>query len=204
MAFLNKYNLQNVENYLTILEDSIININLKFVKLIFNYTKIFCDNMKNNKIYYNKFFYNKGIKVISIVFKLLLLYTNNLELTFKNCEKSIIYYIEFMGQINDDNNLFLKLNVKDACIFIYKKTIFEIENTNRINVLNNNNFNNKIIIELSDVFIDLCNGIIEKVIDIISIDNILNYINNDFNIIINKIIKLNLDNTNENLLKKTS
>ena len=52
----------------------------------------------------------------------LLLYTRNLELSIYHTQKSILYYIEFIGQIGDDNHSFLKLNSKDATLFVFKKT----------------------------------------------------------------------------------
>ena len=62
---------------------------------------------------------------------MLLMYTKNLSLTYHNCEKSLFYYIEFIGQIGDDNHSFLQLSSKDAILFIYKKTIFDINNEYR-------------------------------------------------------------------------
>ena len=59
---------------------------------------------------------------------MLLLYTKNLELVNYHCQKSYYYYVEFIGQIGDDNHSFLQLNSKDATLFVYKKTIFEINN----------------------------------------------------------------------------
>ena len=43
------------------------------------------------------------------------------------CKKTLRYYIEFMGQLGEDGNTFLQLNSKDAVLFVYTKTIFEIE-----------------------------------------------------------------------------
>ena len=73
----------------------------------------------------------KGIETISSVFKLLLLYTKNLSLTIFHCQKSFYYYIEFIGQIGDSNHQFLQLNSKDASLFVFKKTVFEINNDHR-------------------------------------------------------------------------
>jgi hypothetical protein len=54
------------------------------------------------------------------------MYTNNLELTLFHTQKSILYYIEFISQIGEDIQNHLKLTTKDATLFIYKKTIFDI------------------------------------------------------------------------------
>ena len=43
-----------------------------------------------------------------------------------------MFYVEFIGQIGDDNNSYLQLNSKrDATFFVYKKTIFELNNEYR-------------------------------------------------------------------------
>jgi len=43
----------------------------------------------------------------------------------------LYYYIEFIGQIGDESHSYLQLNSKDATLFIYKKTIFEIDGEHR-------------------------------------------------------------------------
>ena len=59
------------------------------------------------------------------------MYTKNLDLTVYHCKKAYLFYVEFIGQIGDDNNSYLQLNSKDATLFVYKKTIFEINNEYR-------------------------------------------------------------------------
>ena len=83
-----------------------------------------CHIEKNNNVKLN--IVTKGIESISHIFTFILLYTKNLELTVYHTKKSYLYYNEFINQINDENNSFLKLNSKDAILFIYKKSIFEI------------------------------------------------------------------------------
>ena len=61
---------------------------------------------------YKNFVIKRGINTISSVYKLLLIYTKNLNYTSFNCEKASSYYIEFIGQISDDNHSFLELNSK--------------------------------------------------------------------------------------------
>ena len=36
-----------------------------------------------------------------------------------------------MGQIGEDSHTYLQLNSKDAALFVYKKTIFELDNEYR-------------------------------------------------------------------------
>ena len=44
----------------------------------------------------------------------------------KHLNKSFLYYIEFIEQIGEEGNTFLQLSSKDAVLFVYKKTLFEI------------------------------------------------------------------------------
>ena len=62
---------------------------------------------------------------------MMFLYTKNINLTLSHCNKALYYYIEFIGQIGEDSHSYLQLNSKDATLFIYKKTIFELNNDYR-------------------------------------------------------------------------
>ena len=92
------------------------------------YLELFNKNVKfTNKDYYNNVF-SKGLNTINHLFNIILLYTKNLKLAFNYGQKSVFYYIEFIDQISEDANSFLQLNSHDAVLFVYKKTIFEIDN----------------------------------------------------------------------------
>ena len=58
------------------------------------------------------------------------MYTKNIELTMFHSKKALYYYIEFIGQISDVSvhHSYLQLNSKDATLFVYKKTIYDINN----------------------------------------------------------------------------
>ena len=47
-------------------------------------------------------------------------------MTTYHCQKSILYYIEFIGQIGENSQNFLNLTSKDAVLFLFKKTIFMV------------------------------------------------------------------------------
>ena len=49
-----------------------------------------------------------------------------MDLTIYHTQKSILYYVEFISQIVEDTTNQLQLNSIDATLFIYKKTIFDI------------------------------------------------------------------------------
>lgn len=83
-------------------------------------------HIHNTKYYI--FVIQRGLETLKHCFKLILLYTKNLEIALYYSAKALCYYIEFIGQIGEDSNTFLQLNSKDAVLFVYKKTIFEIDN----------------------------------------------------------------------------
>ena len=71
----------------------------------------------------------QSLKLYELISKKL--YTRNIDLTIHHCKKAYLYYIEFISQIGEDNNSFLQLNSKDATLFVYKKTIFDLNNSVR-------------------------------------------------------------------------
>ena len=80
---------------------------------------------------YHKYVITQGINTFFHIFSQLLLFTKNIELTILYIEKAICYYVEFISQISDENHSYLKLNCKDAILFVYKKTIFNINHEYR-------------------------------------------------------------------------
>tara|TARA_Y100001970_G_C14249301_1_gene870606 strand:- start:3385 stop:4182 length:798 start_codon:yes stop_codon:yes gene_type:complete len=122
------------------------NYNKSFKKELYFYIKEYIILMNEFISYFDKYVeYNnfkkyhvifKGIQSITHIFLLLLLYTKNLSLTLYHCKKSFLYYVEFINQIGDEGNSYLQLNTKDAILFIYKKSIFEINNEVRENMEN--------------------------------------------------------------------
>jgi len=123
---MNDFDLQNIENYNKIIVDGEDEIYSKYTNVIIQYLLLGIEKIKNQNAEYVKYILIKGIFTISYVFKMLLMYTCNLQLTYHHCQKSYSYYIEFIGQIGDDAVTYLQLNSKDAALFVYKKSIFEI------------------------------------------------------------------------------
>ena len=79
-----------------------------------------------------KFILLRGLETMTHVFNYTLYCTKNLELTESYSEKSMFYYIEFISQINkisQDQPIFLHFTSKDAVVYVYKKTIYDIKNT---------------------------------------------------------------------------
>ncbi len=140
----------NIENYKNNYSDEMENIYLNYCTLVDKYNTNILSSVQIIKHEYFKYIYLKGLESLTYIFNILLMYTKNLTLTYHHCEKSLFYYIEFIGQIGDENHSFLQLNSKDAMLFIYKKTIFdinenfkknfEIDEESKINIDNINNF----------------------------------------------------------------
>lgn len=125
-----KFEIQNSSNYLPNFNYSLQNIFKEYAHIFKEYVSYFsCFIKKNNNEKLN--IITKGFESISHIFIFLLLYTRNLELAIFHTKKSYLYYFEFINQIGDESNSFLKLNCKDAILFIYKKTIFEINNNKK-------------------------------------------------------------------------
>jgi len=140
--------------------NNINNILNKYNILLINYNKFFFLNVinyKNNNL--SKIIYLKGLNLIENIFNMSYLYLDNLGDIYNLCEKSYIYFIEFINQISISNIMEnnIELTIKDAIIFCYKKTILNFENE----IINKGNHNIKIL------------NIITKVINIL---NKLNFI----------------------------
>ena len=107
----------------------------KYIELINEYMLYVIENMIVQDETYLLFLIRRGIETVMHCFKILLMYTKNLELTIFHCKKALYYYIEFIGQISDIalHHSYLQLNSKDATLFVYKKTIYDISNTHRKN-----------------------------------------------------------------------
>lgn len=118
--------IQNIDNYFKIILESEVEIYTKYTNIIIQYLLLGIEKIKNHSDEYVKYILIKGLYMITYVFNILFKYTCNLDLTYHHCQKSYSYYIEFIGQIGDDAVTYLQLNSKDAALFVYKKTIFEI------------------------------------------------------------------------------
>tara|TARA_B100001287_G_C22674742_1_gene527093 strand:- start:939 stop:1769 length:831 start_codon:yes stop_codon:yes gene_type:complete len=168
-------NLLNAEGYNKELNKEIyykglslyIGIGIQCVRYLLN-------NLKTSNKDYIIFIVDRGLKTIKHVFKFLIMYTKNIDLLEHHLEKAYLYYVEFVSQIGEDANSYIKLNSKDATLFVYKKTIYDI----------NNDYRNKI-------------KLYEK--DKIYLNKISNFVEIYNNILFNKtiIIIKNTENTEE-------
>ena len=121
--------LNVLTNYNSNIEESDLELFKSYMSLVQTLLNHIHTNITIHKIEYLKYIITYGIDSITHIYKLLLYYTKNLSLTIHHCEKSILFYVEFITQIGDDNHSFLQLTSKDAVMFLYKKTLFELDET---------------------------------------------------------------------------
>lgn len=178
----------------------------QYILLIKNYILYFNEKLKCkiNNNYYLKYLFFKGLNMINNIFKITYCYNQNLEFIFNNCQKGYLLYIEFIEQINDIKISYLKLNSKDALLFCYKKTLFDLKkNENNFNKIDlneiyndntNNNTNNTLLNDYINIYYNLL--LLNYFVYILNLDNVnisnLNIINNLFF----NIIKFNLNTNN--------
>ena len=171
------------------------------------------------------FILNRGIETIHHCFTQLFMYIKNLDLVTHHCKKAFYYYIEFIGQINEDTHSYLQLTSKDAILFVYKKTIFNIDNNTRRTFTTNNKdkkfisdiYNstesiNKIIVQYLSIYL-INNNITDKhlyknlikdtkdIIRLLKMSESKNYLEK-FKIFENKIKSFNFPNKKYILLLK--
>lgn len=122
------FSLQNADNYKVYLDANMQQIMSKYSALIIEFLNLICDNFRVKNKDYNHFIIVRGINTITNVFNDILFYTKNLELTSFHVQKAYYLYTEFVEQITEDQHAFLQLSSRDASMYVYKKTILEINN----------------------------------------------------------------------------
>ena len=122
------YSLKNSDNFNKKLDIDTNKIIQRYSELIIQYLKFTIENknIKTKNTTLLSFIITRGFETITHVFCFLLYYTKNIDVTYFHSQKSFYFYVEFIGQISEDENMFLQLNSRDASIYVYKKTIYEI------------------------------------------------------------------------------
>ena len=136
IILLNKelnFALNNMDNYKEKLTASVDEILRKYYTIIREYIKHSVETIIVNKKTLKQFIITRGLDTITHVFMNLLYYTNNIDLVVYHCEKSLYFYIEFVSQISQEDKSFLELSSRDATTYVYKKTIYDINNEKRKN-----------------------------------------------------------------------
>jgi hypothetical protein len=160
----NTYSLNNCENYKKELDTDITDVVNKISKLFLDYFKYIIENIKLKKGNLLKFIVTRGLETLIHVFQTIFFYTRNIELTYFHCQKSFYFYVEFVSQISDDEKMFLQLTSRDAIIYVYKKTIFEINNEHKKNNEIISDYT-KLKIEIIDDYISIYKAYLYKLIN---------------------------------------
>nr|QFG74987.1 MAG: hypothetical protein [Megaviridae environmental sample] len=166
----------------------------KYNLLLLEYNKNFS---KISNTTFNTYNYFIGISTITTIFHMTLIKTRNLNLTIFHTQKAIYYFIEFIEQIFDVNNQFLKLSTKEAIFFVYKKTIFEL--TSPPNILSTNSvIKLNILKHITNIYSLLISHTIDNLTSFSEINDIIEKIIDTFTI--KKRIKYKVFNENLNTL----
>ena len=115
------YDLDDTLNYNYILQHTVVECFTNYVDIINDYMLYAKSICTPNKTLYS-YLLEKGISTLNYIFKLMLLYTKNLDLTNHYCRQTIGYYLEFIEQ-NMQHEDYDKINYNNASRFSYSKTI---------------------------------------------------------------------------------
>ena len=179
------YSLRDNENFKKDLETEINNVVKKLSELFIDYFKFIIENIKLKKSNFSRFIITRGLDTIINVFNHILFYTKNLDVTYFHCQKAFYFYVEFVGQISEDEKMFLQLTSRDATRYVYNKTIFEINNEIRKNNEDISDYT-RVKLDIINSYVDLYKTLLLKLINndflnnekLIIIENIYNKLNN--------------------------
>jgi len=188
----NSKSLYNIDNYKKNYSNEIQDYINSYVVLIKYFIQLICESSEIKDLENCKFLILRGVDCLAHIYNILLLYTKNIELVTYHCNKASHYFVEFISQIGSDSHSFLQLNTKDAILFVYKKTIFDINQEFRTNYKYNDKDNfyihNIKIFTLSFnkmINIIICCFISHNKKDIFNSKTILKFINEKIDLLIN-------------------
>lgn len=158
-----EYLLYNVQNYKHDITDSFSAILAKLAGVLLDYMRFISDRLSmKNKPYY-RFIFERGLSTLIHVFSVVFYYTKNLDLTYYHSQKAFYFYVEFIEQISDDNVTFLQLSSRDATTFVYKKTIYEINNEFKRNMAKPSH-NDEVIFSFLELYTYIYRNIVNYII----------------------------------------
>lgn len=179
------YSLHNSENYKKDLDVEINHVVVKLSDLYIEYYKFIIENIKLKKTKLARFIIIRGLDTITNIFNYILFYTKNLDVTYFHCQKAYYFYVEFVGQISEDEKTFLQLSSRDAAIYVYKKTVFDISNEFKKNNEDISDYM-RVKLDIINSYIDLYKTLLLKLINddftnmekLKKVENIFNKLNN--------------------------
>ena len=138
----NDFLLSNKDNYKISINRTSDEIIHKYLLIIVEYLLYLIDYKSNlGSSNLTEYLTNRGIETITTVFLHLLHYTKNPELAYYHSEKSFYFYVEFISQVSQEDKSFLQLSSRDACNYVFKKTVYNIDNRYVHNTNMNMNMN---------------------------------------------------------------
>jgi hypothetical protein len=154
-----------MECYNTEIDSDINEIVIKLHELLIEFISFITENIKINNLEIYKFIIIRGLNTVINVYNHFLLYTKNLNLTCLYSQKAYYYYIEFISQIKNEDNICLQLTSRDTMIYVYKKTIYCIPKNIKMNI-NNSNHSEKTneILKIYNLYVHLYENILIKII----------------------------------------
>jgi hypothetical protein len=158
------YSLHNSENYKKELESEISDVVEKISQLFVDYFKFITDNIKLKNTNFSRFIITRGLDTITNVLNCILLYTKNLDVMYFHCQKAFYFYVEFVGQISEDEKMFLQLSSRDASTYVYKKTIFDINVELKKNNEEVSDYT-RLKLDIVNIYIDLYKTLLLKIIN---------------------------------------
>lgn len=114
------YSLTNPSNYKATFQVDRKEVQFKFIDLVVDYL----DHIKSKSLFVKV----RGLETIFHVFYTVLSYTKNLLVASLNARKAFYLYSEFTEQIAEDSNLVLQLSSREAVLYVYKKTLYDLSN----------------------------------------------------------------------------
>jgi hypothetical protein len=175
LSDVSKFLLYNISNYKPNIENSITDILNKFVSIIVEYLRLITKKISmKNKAHY-RFILERGLETVIHVFSVTFYYTKNLDITVYHAQKAYYFYIEYIEQISDDNITFLQLSSRDAILFVYKKTIFDLNNEYK-KKQQDISVDDKAVLSCVDTYTNMYNIISQFIINNISFDTTVDYI----------------------------
>jgi hypothetical protein len=86
-----------------------------------------------------------------------------------HAQKAYYFYVEYIEQISDDNITFLQLSSRDAILFAYKKTIFDLNNEYKKKI-QDVSVADKSILSCVDTHTNIYNIIVQYIINNVTFD----------------------------------
>ena len=91
------YNIANIKNFsLTLDKKNIKTVKEKYTILISEFLLCASENVIVQNDKYFVFILQRGLETLKHCFKMIYMYTRNLDLTIYHCKKAFCYYVEFI------------------------------------------------------------------------------------------------------------